>query len=415
MKTPHFIPPVAALLIAIAWLGVERRTLARLEEENTVLRKHIAAAREAAATDGGANSSAAANAKKPDELDWKKIADQLGSMERNGGMPDMRAMIRLQQQIMSMESEQLAAALDEIAALDLDGDQRMMLEQMLLGIIAQKDPELALTRFLGRVGDQFGAVNWQLAHALGTWAEKDPAAATAWFDREIAKGSFESKSLDGKDGPRPKFESALIGVLIKSNPAAAGSRLAALPAEQRVEALNSVNVAEDEQKALVGLIRGSVPEEEQAELVANQMNRFSHNGDYESMTAYLERIEATPSERAACVDEAADSRFLMLSRKGGITREKIDEFRTWADSASEGSADRATGKAIASAMNMGKETSFSELAALAKEYHAESGSDELLIPLADHWRARTHKEEARELAGLISDETRREEILENLK
>lgn len=415
MKTPHFIPPVAALLIAIAWLGAERRTLAKLEEENTVLRKHIAAARETAASDGEGNSSAAANTKKPDELDWKKIADQLGSMERNGGMPDMRAMIRLQQQIMSMESEQLVAALDEIAALDLDGDQRMMLEQMLLGIIAEKDPELALTRFLGRVGDQFGAVNWQLSHALGTWAEKDPAAATAWFDREIAKGSFESKSLDGEDGPRPRFESALIGVLLKSDPAAAGRRLAALPAEQRVETLNSVNVGDDEQKALVGLIRGSAPEEEQPELVANQMNRFSHNGDYESMTAYLERIEATPSERAACVDEAADSRFLMRTGKGGITREKIDEFRTWANSASEGSADRATGKALAGAMNMGKETSFSELAALAKEYHAASGNDELLIPLADHWRARSHKEEARELAGLISDEKRREEILEKLK
>ena len=66
-------------------------------------------------------------------------------------------------------------------------------------------------------------------------------------------------------------------------------------------------------------------------------------------------------------------------------------------------------------MNMGQNNSFSELAALAKEYHAGSGNDDLLIPLADHWRARTHKEEARELAGLISDEKRREEILEKLK
>ena len=416
MKPRYLIAPAAAMLAAVGWLGTERRSVAKLEEQITVLREHIAAARDAEAAAGDAKeTSSAAAAKKTAGIDWKEVAGQIGKVDHNGGMPDMRAMIRLQQQLMSMDTGQLAAALDEIAALDLDSGQRMMLEQMLLGVISQNDPELALTRFLGRAGDDFGAVNWQLTNALRLWAGKDPAAATAWFDKEIAKGSFESKSLDGTDGPRPHFESALIGVLLGSDPEAASRRLSALSDGERRDALSSIHVDEDQQPALADLIRSAIPEKEQAELIANQLPRFARDGDYAKMTAYLERIAASPSERAACVDEAADSRFAMRAGKGGISREALDGFRAWADAASEGSADRATGKALASATAMRETTPFSDLAALAREYHAESGSDDILIPLAEHWRARSHKEEARELAGLISDEKRREEILNNLK
>lgn len=415
MKALIFLPPALALATAGLWLGSQRRSIATIEERNTALRQQIHAAQLADGAKDGKEAGTKTTAAKKDEVDWKKIAGQLGSMD-NGGMPDMRAVIRLQQRVLSMEKEEIIAALDEIAALDLDEHQRMMLEQLLLGAVADKDPELVLTRFVGRIGENFGAMSWQLTNALGAWAKKDQAAATAWFDREIAKGTFDSKSLDGKDGPRPQFERALLGALIANDPQAAGRRLAALPDDERADALRGLNLENDDQRAFADLVRRNVPDEKQADIIAASMPHGVHSGNFKTVSEYLDRIDATPAERDATVDRAGENRFGMMSHQSTVTRDSINEFRTWADTASPGSADRATGKAFARILNMGeKNTQFAELAAMATEYHQSSGNDDLLIPLASHWRAQQNKEEARELAGRISDEKRRQEILEKLK
>ena len=43
MKAQSLIPPVLAMVVAGVWLGSQRRTIAVLEDESAVLKKHIAA------------------------------------------------------------------------------------------------------------------------------------------------------------------------------------------------------------------------------------------------------------------------------------------------------------------------------------------------------------------------------------
>ena len=83
--------------------------------------------------------------KDKEPLDWKKVAAQFAEMQR-GGMGNMRSMIKFQQRLQEMSKEELVTALDEIAALDLPKESRDMLEQMLIGQLAQKDPEFAVKK-----------------------------------------------------------------------------------------------------------------------------------------------------------------------------------------------------------------------------------------------------------------------------
>lgn len=422
MKPIHFLPPAAALMIAGAWLVSQRQSIATLEQQSSLLQKEISARRSAGNIGEAASSRSAAQAvatmdKAP--IDWKKIAAQFEESRDSGGVGDMRTVIRLSQRLMAMDKDELVAALDEIASLDLPDQSRMMLEQMLIGPLIEKDPELALTRFIGGISAEKSGLGWQLSHALGEWAKKDPAAATAWFDRQIAAGTFESKSLDGKNQHRLRFEGAMIGTLLSSNPEAAALRLAGLPEDQRddvlrIHAANSLN--KEDQLAYAKLVRRTLPEKEQTECITGLVSRMANSGnDYSAATECMARIEATPAERGACVEKAAESRFQRLSYERKITADDIEKLREWTQSQSSDLTDRATGMALVGGLQGKME--FAEIAALAGDYHDSSGSDEVLVPLLKDWHAQEteNKEQARTLAGKISDESVRNEILKQLE
>ena len=320
-----------------------------------------------------------------------------------------------------MSKEELAAAFDEIAALDFPAESREMLEQLIIGPLAEKDPEFALTKFIDRLQDNDGALSWQLSHAMQQWAKKDPTAAIAWFDRQIAAGKFDSKSLDGKSQSRIRFEGNLINVLLGSDPDAAGRRLGALPEDQRDEALSQFSfqqLEEEDQLAFAKLVRDQLPEKDQAKALGQQASRLLGNEDYSKVTGFLDRIQATPAERAACVEQAAESKLQSISYKKKVTREDLDSMREWVTAQAPEKTGTVTGKVLASASQNGRKMEFSEAADLAVEYHDASGNDDVLSSFLDGWPARQNdqnKELARSLAQKISDEKRREEILKNLK
>ena len=354
MKPIHFLPPAVALVIAGAWLVSQRQSIATLESQSSLLRKEIAARRSAGNVGDAASSRPAAPARQTKDkapIDWKKIAAQFEESRNSGGMGDMRTMMRLSQRLMSMDKDELVAALDEIASLDLPDQSRMMLEQMLIGPLIEKDPEFALTQFIDRINAEHGGMGWQLSRAMAEWAKKDPAAATAWFDRQIAAGTFESKSLDGKNQHRMQFEGAMIGTLLSSNPEAAALRLAALPEDQRDDVLRNHaanSLKKEDQLAYAKLVRQSLPEKEQTECITGLVSRMANTGDdYSAATDCMERIEATPAERDACVEETAESRFQQLSYQRKITADDIDQLREWTMSQSPELTDRATGMALA--------------------------------------------------------------------
>lgn len=421
MKPIHFLPPVAALVVAATWLGIQRHSMAVMKHDNLVLQQHLAAARATAAIGDLSRATAEApdqTARDKRPIDWRKIAGQFADMQ-NGGLRDLRTMMRFQTRIQAMTQQELVAALDEIATLDLPAASRAMLEQMLIGPLIQKDPEFALTRFIDRLQDDHGSVGWQLSHALQEWAKKDVTKASAWFDQQIAAGKFDSKTLDGKSQSRLRFEGNLIGVLLASDPAAAARRLGALPADQRAEALGNSHgwgspaASAEDQLAMAKLVRDQVPAKDQTQIFGQQASRLVAQGGYAKVTEYLDRIAATPAERDVCVEQAATGK--LWSNKDKLAREDLDAMRTWAATQAPDATDRVTGKVLASAMQGNHKLEFAEAAGLAVQYGRASGTDEVLGTFLESWPARNNKEQARALAAQIGDEKRRAQILRNLQ
>ena len=421
LKPASFIPPVVALAISGILIGSQRQSISVLEKESLSLQRHIAAVRAPDSdkdTSRGKSVPLSKSAKSKEAMDWKKIAAEMAEMQRSGGMGDMRTMIRLQQRLQSMSKEDLVAALDEIAALDLPEDSRNMLEQMLVGPLIQKDPEFALTRFADRLDDGRSGVSWQLANAMQEWSKKDPARAVAWFDQQIAAGKFESKSLDGRSHTRSQFEGSLIGVLLGSDPDAASARLAALPENQRGDVLSNYsfqNLKEEDQLAFAKLVRGQIPAKDQARTIGQQAARLVGEDGYEKVTGFLNRIGATPAERIASVEQAAQSKIQTISYQKKVTASDLDAMREWATSEAPDSVDRITGNALASTAQNGNKMKFTDAADLAVKYHEASGNDEVLSNFLGGWAARQNKEQSRLLAEKISDGKRREEVLKTLK
>ncbi|MCX6878476.1 MAG: hypothetical protein NTW21_32375 [Verrucomicrobia bacterium] len=399
-------------------MGLQRRSLATLDNANGQLRQQLAAARGAAPGDGPSRAASAASDKTaPDQgpINWKMLAGQLEDMQRSGVNGDMRTMLRLQQRVQAMTQQELLTALDEIAALGLPAAACAMLEQMLIRPLILQDPELALTRFSERLKDATGLVCWQLADALREWAKKDAGKASTWFDQQIAAGNFDSKSLDGKSQSRMHFEGVLINVLLAADFPAADLRLGALPEDQRSEVMRNNlsfgSVKEDDHLAVAKLIRARVPASEQGDLFAQQASRLVQVG-YAEVTDYLSRIEATPAERTACVEHAASSK--LSSNNQQVTREDLDAMRAWADTQAPAATGHLTGNILANATQGIHPLGFAEAGELALQYGQASGNDEVLGTFLESWTARANKEAARALAAKISDEERRAAILKNL-
>ncbi len=419
LKTSLLIPPVVALAIAGAWLGSQHRTISTLERESAVLQKAIAARTSGGSLDSPRNKPASPDkaAKDKEPIDWQKVAAQFAEMRQAGGMGDMRTMMRFQQRLQAMSKEELVAALDEIAALDLPVETRQMLEQMIISPLAQKDPELVLTKFIDQI-QETGMSGWHLASAMQEWAKKDSASAIAWFDRQIAAGKFHSKSLDGKSQTRLQFEGNLINVLLGADPDAAGRRLAALPDDQRDEALSQFShqpLKAEQQLAFAKLVREQISEKDQAKTLGQQASRLVWNDGYSKVTEFLDRIQATPAERTACVEQAAESSLQNISFQKKITRGDLDTMREWVTAQAPEKTGAVTGTVLANASQHGRRMEFSEAAEIAVQYHDASGNDEVLSSFLDGWPARQNKEQARVLAEKISDVKRREKILKNLK
>jgi hypothetical protein len=419
LKLKNLIPPLLALALVGAWLGTRRQAISSIERDSSILRERIQARASGASADAlEARPDAPGKSTKSQEaIDWKKVAASFAEMRSGNGMQDMRASIRLQNRLQNFTKEQLVSALDEIAALDLADADRDQLEQMLIRPLLEKDPEFTLNRFIDRVQGEHSSVGWQLSHGLQKWVEKDAGAAIAWFDAQIAAGKFDSKSLDGKSQSRIQFEGSVISSLLASDAPAAWDRLGALPEDQRAEALSRFqfrSVKEEDQLAFADLVRDKIPAHEQGSVLARQATQIVATADYDKVSDYFSRIKATPEERAACAEEAAEVKMRNYSQKKPA-REDFETMRAWLSSEAPEAKDRITGEILGNAMQGGKKMEFSEASELAIHYHESSGNDEVLGAFLESWPARNHKTEARALAEKISDEKLRTEILKRLE
>ncbi len=334
-----------------------------------------------------------------------------------GAVPDERVALRFRQRMDAMSTRELIATLDEIAALGLPAESRENLEWTLLDSLARKDPVLAL----GLIKDRGGLNSFLFSHlisdALLRWAKTDSVAAGAWFDQQIAAGEFKAKTLDGVSS-RQMFESSLIGMLLTTSPEAAARRFAALPEDQRGNVLHMYSlttVPAEIQLAHAQLVRAQVPAKDQAGTIASQASSLIKPGDYSAITAYLERIDATPAERAACAMKAVQNMNPKIQNSNHLTREDIDDLRAWVDSQASDSTDTVTGMALGEAAQGNRKMEFAAAAELAVQYSVAGGNDEVLATFLTSYAAQSNKAAARALAGKIADEKRRAEILVSLK
>jgi hypothetical protein len=412
------IPPAVALLLVGAWVVPQRRSMAVLETECDRLRTTIAAAEAPPTT-------------RPDPLEtrrkiieWTKLGNQFQSNPMMSGgsilvvMPDTREAMRFHQRMNAMSTGEIIAALDEIDALDLPPKVRENLEWTLLDSMARKDPAAALGVLESRGMIKSPLYENLISGTLKAWAHKDTASAISWFDQQIAAGTFKSKALDGVSSSRHSLESAFIRILLGSSPEAAARRLAALPEDQRGDVMHTYDmssVPEEIHVAHAALIRAQVPAKDQAGTIASQMTNLVKRGDYSAATAYLDRISATPAERAASAMIAIRDMFPINPNSGKLSREDFDALREWVGAQAPDSVDQVTVEALAKGANGDHKIKFAAAADLAVEYSAQSGNDEVLAGFLTSNAARRNKTIARDLAAKISDETRRAEILNFLK
>ena len=409
-----FVPPLAALVLAAGWLGARQHTITTLERETVLLRDHLAVARTSPADAPATPRRDSPHRDGKEPIDWKAVAAIAGRGNQDG-IGDMRDMMKLRVRLFDLSGPELLAALDEIAALDLPDTARRELEQMLLGVLAEKDPRAALERFADRIHGNEGGFAWQLANAFQRWAGSDPAAALAWFDARIAAGDFESKSLDGKSQARLRFEASLVAALLATDPATAGRRLAALPADQRTDLFQQgmfTNLKPGTEKTFADLVREHVPADQQARALSSVTSMMVLQGGLEKVGKFLDNIDARPDERAALAKKTAGSHLQKISRIGRISRQTVDELRGWIATQAPDAADRITGESLGDARI--QRSPFADRAALIGELHAESGSDDLLIGFLGGNESTRHPELSRALAEKIGDEVKRAEILATL-
>lgn len=420
MKSKFFILPIVALIVVASWIGNERRSTALLEKRSSVLKEALAARASGSGTDAATPSKAKSVdqlAKENAPIDWKKLAAHRGEM-RNSDIGDVVDHLRLANKLNALSKEELISALDEIAALDTPDDSRLALQRMLIGPLCEKDPECALTHFFERTNNEDSSMRKQLATAMTDWTSKNPAAATAWFDQQIAAGKFDGKSLDGKSQAWIQFEGSLIKGMISTNFAAAVLRLQSLPEDQRADSLHSggSSIKEGDQLAYANLVRSGLPEKAQANIISEGASTLVWKEGYSPITEYLDRIKATPTERAACVEKAVEAKIRQLSQKKKVSRKDLEAMRTWATSQAPGTTDKVTGIALAKSTQATQKLEFAEAAALASQYHKAGGNDEVLVGFLMAYDPKNgSKEKALVLAQKITDLKKREEVLSRFK
>ncbi len=400
-KIIHILPPVAALVLMGAWIGSQARSISALEDERKDLLGRIPAQKSNETRKPASISEA---------FDWKSLVSVRAADPQS-------AVARLQPALDTMTRYELVEALDEIAGLDLTSDACAILETMILDRLIAMDPELALFYFGDRFADDTDPLSLKLASAFREWAKKDPRTAVAWLDRQIVAGKFESKSLDGYNGMRLKFEAAVVEDLLVSDLNALNLRIAAIPAVQRRELLQRIpfdGLTAEGRAVYVSLVREQVPEAEQIGIFGHIARDLAGKG-FSEVGGFLDQVKAGALEREAAAKVAAYSRLSELGQQGRVSEAEVDALRMWVDQQVPGMTDRIIGRALAEAAQQPGTFGFDEASEIALRYHLAAGGDEVLAAFLESYSARSNLDEARHLANQIKDPVLRDDILTRWK
>ena len=439
MKPIHYAPPLIALMIGAAWLASLRASNRELEQSNLSLQRKIVEASNSSGVKSdrertGTKGAKAKREKKPsdDEIkpsdDWVNTSRDWSEVvmfnNNEGARFNLTAACRRLEKLASeMSGDQLVRAYTEMAALPVEAEFRNYLESMMLDQLKGKNPEFAFSQYLAKCQNE--SIDPIRMGDFRKWLGKDPAAATAWYESQVAGEVFD-KTLDGKSPTMIPFESAFIMSLLASDPAAAEQRLNKLPPDLRTSVGTYMwDVPKENSKDFVDMLRRSMPMEEyMAILKDNSLTdnfRFDSKNDPKEIQKNMDRLGFSPEERSTLMAQqfAEAAKYRAMRDTGNDpSREKFDDLRARIQAIDPSSADQATGVALQSYLENSKTTGAQDFVEkIATDYHDSGAGDELLIPLIEgsaNGSISYPKDRARVLAAKISDDRLREEMLQKL-
>lgn len=440
MKIIHCIPPLVVLIIAASWLISLRASNRELEQSNLSLQRKIEEASDSSGVKNdrvrtGTKGAKAKREKKPSNEEVKPSDDWVNTSRdwselvmfnnNEGARFNLTAACRRLEKLASeMSGDELVKAYTEMAALPVEAEFRNYLESMMLDQLKGKNPEFAFSQYLAKCQNE--SIDPIMMGDFSKWLARDPAAATAWYESQVAGEVFD-KTLDGKAPTMIPFESAFIMSLLASDPAAAEQRLNNLPPDLRASVGTYMwDVPKENSKDFVDMLRRSMPMEQyMAILRDNSLTeynfRFDSKNDPKDIQENMDRLGFSPEERSTLMAQqfAEAAKYRAMRDIGNDpSREKFDDLRARIQAIDPASADQATGVALQSYLENSKTTDAQDFVEkIATDYHDSGAGDELLIPLimgSANGSISYPKDRARVLATKISDDRLREEMLQKL-
>jgi hypothetical protein len=402
-----YLPSALALLAGGTWLFMQRAELSAVRHQQGLVRKQLAAARPAEPI------STRSSAPPP-----SRVRNQLtaGNAVSPSGKLTGQTTNQLVELSLSMDRQQLVAALEELPALGLPAAADKTAESVLLVALAKIDPQWVLDHVGKDTGpDDSGWRNGMRSRAFDSLVKKDRAAAAGWLEQRIAAGDFDSKRLDGNNDARIKLERPLLKAMISADPAAAGQRVAAMSEfDARGTLVRLVeDVTPQTEAAFVEISRKHLTDADHLETLARLAG--SKAGNLAEVSACLKRIAVTPVEKDACVASAARMKMSGMEDGNHVTREGVDDLRRWIAAETPERLDALTGTLLVESTLSQSGLDYAEAAEMVLHYHEATGSDDLLCAFLDVHTKRFEAGPARKVASKIADPARRAERLNKLK
>ena len=433
MSLKTWVLPLAALAGSAAFLTWQHFAQDPIRQEADLFRETIRtvtthrteakAKAEAAplAKAGGKSETGPAKASRAD-IDLKEMAKLMSGM-RNGTVPDMKAMLKLQKTILELSPEELSALIADAGKLDLPAEQRDGLVMMLIQSLGENDPKaavIAAADFMKTAPkSQFNMLSYPMRNAFSSWAKKDLTGALTWFDGAVAAGQFENTALSDVNQEQTQMIGGVLKQLWDKDPAAARQRLLAMSEKERGVVLTSTDgfdKDETSQKQFSDLVHGIMPGKEQVNALKHLVERVYGRDSLEGVTKLFSTIEATPEERKALVAGVAESSIRRRSweRNGAEKRnlENTTKLRAWLAQEDAAAAETTLGRSIAS--NNYPNYKPTEALALVTELHTAQPSNDLLVSFLEQTKPKTNLEAYQALARKITDPAARAAALEKL-
>ncbi len=370
IRLSSFWPPVAAVCLIAVTIGMQRRNIEEITLQNEKRQRQIMRGESGRTVNPSSHASSIVSGK---SIDWKK----LGAMNRGGSEAAMsRASLLVRRALLDMSVVELVAQLDAIDALAGSNKQKTEPQILVVQTLRPKAPELILDRFAWCLRDgNESELNQMLGMAFHYLLAQDAAAAMAWMDNQVAAGTFESKALDGSDGKRQPFESALIQHCLKHDMEMASERLKDMSPALRLQVLG----------------RGS--------------HLMAFDGGCERMSRLFQAIDTSPAERSAITKEIVGYQLSVTTWDGDGAATVVQTMRKWMQQEAPEEAERMTGKAL----GLFGQQNFDEAASLALQYQQSSDSDTALIGFLE-FAGSKNRDAALALTEKIHDAATRERV-----